>query len=332
MIFIKSIDKKCWNVSVQMFGSKKDCIIILNESKIYSNHLFDCIESKINIKNLVEECGINSILNKEERREIIRVNGNNTTQDLYKRVLDNYNNNFNYLPFLSNTDKANIDSSDVYIDVFDQNIYEINMYCPRGSKVPIGNRHNILFRQGIILRNISPNISIVDLTTTMWCLYKNHYTQSSDLGIYEVCQIGEGVMRLDAKNERFIKTGRRNYLYNKYSYDNISREDKYKELGKAKRKRRDAKIEQSYDWNKTAIENSVLLEMSKSTIYNFLKEAGFKTQSTNKYLNFVEKYNENPEIMSIRKLSKLTGLSEKTVQKYIRRVKSESAKGIWTDN
>ena len=201
------------------------------------------------------------------------------------------------------------------------NIYEINMYCPRGSKVPIGNRHNILFRQGIILRNISPNISIVDLTTTMWCLYKIHYTQSPDLGIYEVCQIGEGVMRLDATNERFTKTGRRKYLYNKDTYDNISREDKYKELGKAKRKRRDNIINQNYDWGKSATENSGILGTPLSTIYNFLNDNEFKTQSTNKYLNFVNKYKENPNIRSIRKLAKLTGVSEKTVQKYIRKIK-----------
>lgn len=328
--FIKCIDKKCFNVSLQMYGSKKDCILIRNEELIYSNHSFIRINSEIKINNFMDlKCSINSNYNKEREEDTIHINRNCTTPEtIYNQVLEHNKNHFNYQEYLSNTHIVTFASEDVYIDVNNQDIYEVNLYNSNRCKIQIGNRHNALFRQGIIIRNINPNIDIVELTSTLFSLYQNHYIQSNDFGLRDVVKIGEGVMRLNKETERFKMTGKKQYIFNKNYTGNITRKEKYQQLGIARRKRRDTIIQQDYDFKKTVVENSKVLGISVSTIYNFQRDNSLNSEWDKKYNDFVEVYNRNPKIRSIRKLSTLTGLSGKTIQKYKKRIENRKSNDL----
>jgi hypothetical protein len=334
--FIQFIDRKCFNVSLMMYGSKKDCTLIQNDKCIYTNQMIEQIKSKLEsnqstfkFKDLIGlnelKCSKEFILNKVIEENTITDNGYSTTSHLCNQVIENYNNGFNYQDYLSNVNTIKIESEELYIDVSDLFIYELNLYSAKGGRVPIGNRHGTLFRQGIILRNITPSITIEVLSTILYCLYKFHYQHSHDFGVYEVCRISHGVMKLNHDDEKFKNTGRRKYIFNRniYSSIDISKEDKIKELAKCKRRKRDTFLQKNYDWNKSVLDNAKLLNLSKSTFYNYLKENNHCLNRDNKYSEFLELYNQNLEIRSVRKLAKLTGLSDKTVQKYKKRIENE---------
>lgn len=333
--FLEYVDRKCFNVSMMMYGSKMDCTLILNEELIYTDQTIKQIKSELEsnestfkFKHLIGiKCATISIINKVVEENTITENGNCSTANLCNQVIENYKNGFNYQVYLSNINSINFESEELYIDVSDYNIYELNLYSLKGKRVSIGNRHGTLFRQGIILRNITPTITIEKLSTVLYCLYKNHYQHSYDFGVFEVCRISQGVLNLDPDKDMFKNAGRRKYLFNKthYSSSDISREDKIKELGKCRRRKRDNYLQLHYDINKSVLVNAKELKLSKSTIYNFRKESDHKTNWDNKYCQFVELYSKNPEIRSVRKLAKLTGLSLKTVQKY--KMRLENYKG-----
>ena len=320
-----------------MFGSKMDCRLILNEELIYTNQMNEQIESKLksnqSIFKFKDLIGLNELkcskvfnLNKEEEKDVIDGNRKHTTPELCNRVLENYKNGFSYSIYLTNRENINNVSEDLYIDVSDQYIYESNIYFKNKSKIPKGNRRRILFRNAIIIRNITPDIDTVTLATILYCLYKYHCEISSEFGVLDVCHISQGVMTLNPNDEQFKNTGRRMYLFNKDHYSNIdiSHEDKIKELAKCKRKKRDTFLQENYDWNKTVLDNVKSLNLSKSTIYNFLNENNHSLNRDIKYSEFLELYNQHPEIRSVRKLAKLTGLSDKTVQKYKKRIEGRS--------
>ena len=343
--FIQFIDRKCFNVSSMMFGSKMDCRLILNDELIYTNQMIEQIESKLksnqSIFKFKDLIGLNELkcskvfnLNKEEEKDVIDGNRKHTTPELCNRVLENYKNGFSYSIYLTNRENINNVSEDLYIDVSDQYIYESNIYFKNKSKIPKGNRRRILFRNAIIIRNITPDIDTVTLATILYCLYKYHCEISSEFGVLDVCYISQGVMKLNPYDEQFKNTGRRKYLFNKdhYSSVDIPREDKIKELAKCKRKKRDTFLQKKYDWNKSVLENAKSLNIAKSTIYNFLNENSHKLNRDIKYSEFLELYNQHPQIRSIRKLARLTGLSDKTVQKYKKRIENEKSQPIFNIN
>lgn len=339
--FIQFIDRKCFNVSLMMFGSKQDCILIQNERLIYTNQIIEQIQSKLESKGLIIKdliglkesndlnelkCGKEFNLNKEEERDVIDGNRKYTTRELCDKVIENYKNRFDYSVYLSNRKDIDNVSEDLYIDVSNQYIYESNIYFKNKSKIPKGNRRRVLFKNAIIIRNITPNIDTETLATVLYCLYKNHCEISAEFGILDVCHISQGVMNLNSDNDQLKNTGRRKYLFNKdhYSSVDISREDKIKELAKCKRKKRDTFLQENYDWSKSVLDNAKSLNISKSTIYNFLNENNQSLNRDIKYSEFLELYNQHPQIRSVRKLAKLTGMSDKTVQKYKRRIEGSS--------
>lgn len=344
--FIQFIDRKCFNVSLMMYGSKSDCLLIQNDECIYTNQIIKQIKSELEsnestfiFKDLIGLKESNDLkelnklicskvfnLNKEEEKDVIDGNRKHTTPELCNQVIENYKNGFNYGLYLSNRQNINNVSEDLYIDVSNQYIYESNIYFKNKSKIPKGNRRRVLYRNAIIIRNITPKIDTETLATVLYCLYKNHCEISAEFGILDVCHISQGVMNLNSDNDQLKNTGRRKYLFNKdhYSSVDISREDKIKELAKCKRKKRDTFLQENYDWSKSVLDNAKSLNISKSTIYNFLNENNQSLNRDIKYSEFLELYNQHPQIRSVRKLAKLTGMSDKTVQKYKRRIEGSS--------
>ena len=72
-------------------------------------------------------------------------------------------------------------------------------------------------------------------------------------------------MKLDSSTESFKKAGKRKYLINPI-YKALPIELKRKELGKARRKKRNEYILSNFDCNKTIEENAKELNIAASTI------------------------------------------------------------------
>jgi transposase len=128
----------------------------------------------------------------------------------------------------------------------------------------------------------------------------------------QVCNAAISVFKTDMEDLKDL--GKRKYLINP-DYKDLSRADKFKELGKARRKTRDNNILPYYDCNKSVKDNAKELEVSKNTIRNCLNDNNIKTTNQEKFDRFIVIYGNCPDA-SVRQLIKLTELSDKTVQKY----------------
>lgn len=317
--YLKYIDNNCFNVSQQMFGSNQKSILIDNDI-IYNKNIFDYIINNYRIDNLLNKgkCSKNFKSNYiEKERKILKENEEITTSVSELIELLNSCDIRQYQPILSNEHTAILDSEDVYTNVIEQDIYKINSLYDRNNKiqkVKKGYRNNMLFNWGITIKNINPNISIEELTKSLYWLYIYRCERSDDFGMVQICNNAISVFKTDI--EDFKELGKRKYLINP-DYKDLSRADKFKELGKARRKTRDNNILPYYNCNKSIKENATELGKSENTIRNCLNDNGIKTTNQEKFDRFILIYGNCPDA-TIRQLIKLTGISTKTVQKYKR--------------
>ncbi len=315
--YLKYIDNSCANVSQQMFGSNQKSIIIDND-KIYNKNIFDDIINNYSIDDLLNKgkCSKNfksNIIEKE--RKILKQDEEITTPVSELIELLTTTDMRQYQPILSNEHTAILDSEDIYTDVTEQDIYKINSLYNKENKIKKvrkGHRNKTLFSWGIIIKNINPNITIYELTKSLYWLYINRCERSDDFNMLQVCNTAISVFKTDIEDLKDL--GKRKYLINP-DYKDLSRADKFKELGKARRKTRDNNILPYYDFNKTPKENATELGWSENTIRNCLNDNNIKTTNQEKYDRFIVIYGNCPDA-SIRQLMKLTNLSDKTVQRY----------------
>lgn len=313
--YLKYIDNNCFNVSQQMFGSNKKAIIISNDS-IYNKNVFDTITNNYNIDNslIKDKCSKKLKSNLREREKILRQNEEITTSISELIDLLQSTDIRTYQPILSNEHLAILED-DIYTDVSEQNIYKINFLYNKDNKiqkVKKGYRNNMLFIWGITIRNISESINIEELTKCLYWLYIFRCEKSDDFDLYQICTIAINAYKAILNDYKEI--GRRKYIINPDN-KNMSREEKKKALGKARRKTRDNNVLSNYDISKSVKDNAEELGISENTIRNSLKDNGIKTTNENKFERFVNIYSKHHDL-SIRELVKLTGLSDKTVQKY----------------
>lgn len=312
------IDTSCYSTAQQFVGnSKMNCELKLNRDYYYTKELFNEI-----IENI--ECTTLLNLNKKKKREgtVTKIEQNSTVKEFMSQIQ-----NFDittFHPTLSNIEKADLDEQAIYTDVEEQNIYQVKFLLDENNKetkVPQGVRNKVLFYQAIVIKNLSPDISLIELIKSLWWLYEHKYEKTKDFNLKDICHIAIHVMELDTQTELFKKAGKRKYLINP-KYKNMSLEQKRKALGEAMRKKRDNKILGSYDCNKTVSENAKDLGVSKNSVYNALNENGIMLARESKYQTFRNIFLDNPDA-SIRKLMKLTKLSNKTVQVYKKRLMDE---------
>lgn len=315
--YLKYIDNNCFNVSQQMFGSNQKSIIIDNDM-IYNKSIFNDIISNYNIDNLLNKgkCSKNFKSNSiEKERKILKQDEEITTSVSELIKLLTATDIRQYQPLLTNEHTAILDSDDVYTNVTEQNIYKINSLYDKNNKrkkVKIGHRNKTLFSWGIIIRNINPNITIHELTKSLYWLYIYRCEKSDDFGMLQVCNTAISVYKTDIEDSKDL--GRRKYLINP-EYKDLSRTDKFKELGRARRKTRDNNILPNYDLNKSVKDNANELGVSENTIRNCLNDNCIKTTNQNKFDRFIVIYTNCPDA-SVRELNRLTGISTKTVQSY----------------
>lgn len=315
--YLKCIDSSCNNVSQQMFGSNQESIIIDND-KIYNKNIFDDIINNYKIDNLLNKgkCSKNFKSNNiEKKRKILKVNEDITTSVSELIELLTATDIRQYQPILSNEHTAILDSEDVYTNVTEQDIYKINSLYDRNNKiqkVKQGYRNNMLYNWGIIIKNINPTITMHELTKSLYWLYIYRCEKSDDFNMLQVCNTAISVFKTDIEDLKDL--GKRKYLINP-EYKDLSRADKFKELGKARRKTRDNNILPYYDLNKSVKDNATELGYSENTIRNCLNDNNIKTTNQEKFGRFIVIYENCPDA-SIRQLMKLTNLSDKTVQNY----------------
>lgn len=318
--YLKYIDKNCFNVSQQMFGSNKESTIISNDT-VYSKNVFENIISTYNIDNSLIKNKCSKKLksnNLEKERKILKQSEDITTSISELVNLLRSTDIRKYYPTLTNEYLAIFTNEDVYTNVSDQDIYKINFLYDRNNKiqkVKRGYRNNMLFTWGITVKNIKPNIAIEELAKSLYWLYIHRCERSDDFDISQVCTITLNVFKTDT--EDYQEVGKRKYLIHP-NYKHLTRSEKSKELGKSRRKTRDNNILPNYDFSKSPKENAVELGVSENTIRNSLKENDIKTPNQEKYDKFIEIYNTKPNA-SIRQLCKFTGFADKTVQNYKRK-------------
>jgi|GEM_PF-5319838 len=313
--YLKYIDNNCFNVSQQMFGSNANANIITNDNNIYTKNLFECISSNYNINDFINKGGKN-FKSKEKKKEKILIQNEKITTSLSDLVdmLQSIDIR-TFQPILSNEHLALLEKEDIYTNVSEQGIYMINaIYDKEGKikKVPNGNRNNMLFNWGITIKNINPNIYIEELTKYLYWLYIYRCERSDDFSISQVCNIALSVYKTDT--EDYQNLGKRKYLINPENKI-LSRPEKSKALGKARRKTRDNNILSDYDFSKSIKENAIVLGVSEGSIRNSFIDNDIKTPNQEKFDRFKEVYTNNPNITN-KELAKLVKISEKTVRKY----------------
>jgi len=320
--YLKYIDDNCFNVSQQMLGSDRDSFIISDYDNVYNKNIFENIINNNEIEYLLNQCGDSSKKCKSnslrKERKILKENVEITTSKSELIELLNSTDIRQYQPILSNEHTAILNNEDVYTNVTEQDIYKINSLYNKNNKilkVKIGHRNKMLFSWGITVKNINPNITLQELAKSLYWLFNYRCEKSDDFDLLQICNIAISIFKTNMAD--FKKLGKRKYLIHP-DYKELSRADKCKELGKAKKKTRDNNILPFYDFNKTPKENATELGFSENTIRNSLKDNKINTPNQEKYNRFIEIYENNSDA-SIRQLVKLTNLSDKTVQSYKRK-------------
>ena len=132
-----------------------------------------------------------------------------------------------------------------------------------------------------------------------------------------ICRIAIGCF-----NRKNVEAKKRKFVINpKYKY--LTKKEKAKQLGLARRKKRNEKVLSNYDFSKTAKQNAEELGVSENTIHTVLKENDLSPRQ-DKYRHFCEIYKANPNA-SVRKLAELCGIANTTVQRYKARYGKELA-------
>lgn len=315
--FMKCIDGACFNVSQQMMGSNKECTVLQNSNFIFGQDTFTDIGQSINDGR--DKCihfhNLNKF-NKEKEGETITPNQALNTLVEKVRSLSEQS---NFTPLLSNLNKVEYDTENVYTNVEQQDIYEIKFWFEDGKekKVPQGTRSRFLFTCSIVLKNIKPQITIEELGANLWWIYCNKCETTKEMTLKDICRIVIGSFQVINP-----EMGKRKYVIAPL-YRNLSKEDKMKHLGMARRRSRNQKVMSSYDFSKTAKENALEIGVSENTIHNALKDSNISL-NREKYLWFCEVYKAN-QTESVRNLGKLCGIAPSTVERYKKRYMQEAA-------
>lgn len=316
----QSIDNQCFNVSQLMLGTYDKANIINNDNMIYNKNIFNTIINEYNINySLFEEsnkCGKKSKSNKLKKEKNILKQNVEITTSLSELVSILKNTDIRkFKPTLSNEDKAILDENQVYSDVTEQDIFKVNSLYDKNNKlikIGKGNRTKVLLSLGTIIKNINPLITIEELALNIYWLYSFRCQKSDDFTIMDICNIAISVYKTNDKNLKEL--GKRKFLINPEK-KHLPRKEKAKELGLARKKKRDNNILPYFDFNKSIKENAKDLGVCENTIRNCLKDNNLNTTNQNMFYIFIELYGYCPDF-SIRQLSKLLGKSTKTVQNY----------------
>lgn len=261
---------------------------------------------------------INNIEDIKKRERTSLVNKEDMTV-LVNETLKIYNNT-NFIPLLNNFEYAKM-TKDVYSYVGNQDIYFVNTYFGKDKKVKKGKRAHSLYYQALVLKNIEPTLRPQDMAANlMWLLY-HYYEEPEEITPYKIVQISLNALKC---KEDTSNCGKKKYLINK-DFNTLTKPEKIKNLGLARKKKRDNEVLPNFDSNLSVAENAKALNKSVGTIYNCLKDNDVEYKNDNEYLEFKKVYNRTSnENRSVRKMAEIAGLNRGKSERYIKRIKSEN--------
>jgi len=251
----------------------------------------------------------------EEKRERISLHNKKSMTDIIDSALKIYRNE-KFIPLLNNYENADL-SDDIYSYVGDQKIYSINTFFGKDKKVKKGKRIKTLFYQALVLKNIDPTLRPEDITANLLWLVNHYYEDSNDIKPIEIAQAAINALSTDKES---VNCGKKKYLINK-EFNALTKPEKIKYLGMARKKKRDNDILPNYDTNLSVAENAKLLNKSIATVYSSLKDNDVKYKNDGEYVRFKELYYKTPkENRTVRKMADITGLNRGKSERYIRRI------------
>lgn len=254
--------------------------------------------------------------NSEEiKKKRISLHNKKSMTDIIDSAMKMYRNE-NFIPLLNNYQNADL-SDDIYSYVGDQEIYSINTFFGIDKKVKKGKRIKTLFYQALVLKNIEPTLRPEDVTANLMWLVNHYYEDSNDIKPIEIAQAAINALSTDKGSEN---CGKKKYLINK-DFNALTKPEKIKYLGMARKKKRDNDVLPNYDSNLSVAENARLLNKSIATVYSSLNDNSVKYKNDGEYVRFKELYHKTPkENRTVRKMAEISGLNRGKSERYIRRI------------
>lgn len=323
--FIKNIGKK-----LGFFNSNKNVMNYTTNVSSDVNYAYDTylnfsdLYACDKLKQYVEfKCQDFSIKKEKKEKKIVLKNVKNETTSANKIIAEAKQLLFekSYVPKLNNYENATY-SSNVYTYVGNDGIYCLNTYFGESKMVLDSKRNKTSYHVANVIVNINPEISLSELVASIMWFRNRYYQNPLTYSDYEILKTAENVKLNSERNER----GQKKYLINPEKKNGLSKKEKMKYLGEARKQKRDDDILPNFNCNLTVKENAEILGKCVSTLYKCLNENGVNINRDFEYEKFVGIYfNTIESNQTVRKMADIAGISRAKSERYIKRIKSDGS-------
>jgi hypothetical protein len=282
--------------------------------------LYACDKLKQYVEFKCQDFSINKDKKKKVEKEIVLENGKNMTLSTNEIIAQAKQMLFNksYVPKLNNFENATL-SSNVYTYVGNDCIYSLNTYFGESKMVLDSKRNKTTYHVANVIVNINPEISLSELVASIIWFRNRFYQNPLTYTDYEIFKTAEKVKLNSERNDR----GKKKYLINPELKNGLTKKEKMKYLGEARKQKRDEEILPNFNCNLTVKENAEILGKCLSTIYKCLNENGININRDFEYEKFVGIYFNTIEASrTVRKMADITGISRAKSERFIKRIKS----------
>jgi hypothetical protein len=283
--------------------------------------LYACDKLKQYVEFKCQDFSINKDKKKKVEKEIVLDNTKNMTLSTNEIIAQAKQLLFNksYVPKLNNFENATL-SSNVYTYVGNDCIYSLNTYFGDSKMVLDSNRNKTSYHVANVIVNINPEISLSELVASIMWFRNRYYQNPKTYSDYEILKTAEKVKLNSECNER----GKKKYLINPELKNGLTRKEKMKYLGEARKQKRDYDILPNFNCNLSVKENAEILGKCVSTLYNCLRENGVNIYKDAEYEKFAQIYFYTiKENRTVRKMAQIAGISRAKSERFIKRIKSD---------
>ena len=283
--------------------------------------LYACDKLKQYDEFKCQDFSINKDKKKKVEKEIVLENGKNMTLSTNEIIAEAKQLLFekSFVPKLNNYENATY-SSNVYTYVGNDCIYSLNTYFGESKMVLESKRNKTTYHVANVIVNINPEISLSELVASIMWFRNTYYQNPATYSNYEIFKTAEKVKLNNERNDR----GKKKYLINPELKDGLTKKEKMKYLGEARKLKRDEEILPNFNCNLSVKENAEILGKCVSTIYNCLNKNGVNINRDFEFEKFVGIYFNTIEASrTVRKMAVIAGISRAKSERYIKRIKSD---------
>ena len=196
----------------------------------------------------------------------------------------------------------------------------MNTYFGESKMVLDSKRNKTTYHVANVLVNINPQINLSELVASIMWFRNKYYQNPKTYSDYEILKTAEKVVLNSERNER----GQKKYLINPELKNGLTKKEKMKYLGEARKLKRDEEILPNFNCNLSVKENAEILGKCVSTIYNCLRENSVKIYKDAEYDKFAQIYfNTIKENRTVRKMAQIAGISRNKSERFIKQIKSD---------